>query len=239
MKEEIFFKDLGIRHYKEVWDLQEILLKQNVEAKGFAMTAKTPHEMEVYRAQVQHHLLFTEHYPVYTLGKSGHEAHILISEEERKAKGVEYFHINRGGDITFHGPEQLVAYPILDLERFKPDLGWYLRCLEEVVILTMEEYGLEGDRSPGETGVWIDAGIPGRERKICALGIRCSRWITMHGLALNVNTDLRYFDNIVPCGIANKKVTSLQKELHTMVPMYDVKERLKRNFEIVFNAYLI
>jgi lipoyl(octanoyl) transferase len=239
MKQEVFFKDLGLRHYKEVWDLQEILLKQNVEAKGILANAKTEEEIDLYVQQINNHLLFVEHYPVYTLGKNGKEEHILISDTDRIQKGVEYFHINRGGDITFHGPEQLVGYPILDLDRFKPDLGWYLRCLEEVIILTMEDYGIDGDRSPGETGVWIDVGIPGKERKICAMGIRCSRWITMHGFAFNVNTDLRYFDNIVPCGIANKQVTSLQKELGTTVPMYDVKERVKRNFEIVFNAYLV
>ncbi len=239
MKQEVFFKDLGIRHYKEVWDLQEFLLKQNVEAKGILANAKKEEEIDLYSQQVNNHLLFVEHYPVYTLGKSGKEEHILISDEDRAKKGVEYFHINRGGDITFHGPEQLVAYPILDLDKFKTDLGWYLRCLEEVVILTLEDYGIDGDRSPGETGVWIEPDKPNKARKICAMGIRCSRWITMHGLALNVNTDLQYFENIIPCGIANKKVTSIQKELGTTVPMYDVKERMKRNFEIVFNVNLV
>ncbi len=239
MKQEVFFKDLGIRHYKEVWDLQEILLKQNVEAKGLLANTTNQSEREYYNDQINNHLLFVEHYPVYTLGKSGKEEHVLISDKERNEKGIEFFHINRGGDITFHGPEQLVGYPILDLDRFKTDLGWYLRCLEEVIILTMEDYGLDGDRSPGETGVWMDVGIPSKARKICAMGIRCSRWITMHGFAFNVNTDLKYFENIIPCGIANKKVTSLQKELGTSVPMYDVKERIKRNFEIVFNVYLV
>ena len=222
-----------------MWDLQEFLLKQNVEAKGILANAKKEEEIDLYSQQVNNHLLFVEHYPVYTLGKSGKEEHILISDEDREKKGVEYFHINRGGDITFHGPEQLVAYPILDLDKFKTDLGWYLRCLEEVVILTLEDYGIDGDRSPGETGVWIEPDKPNKARKICAMGIRCSRWITMHGLALNVNTDLQYFENIIPCGIANKKVTSIQKELGTTVPMYDVKERMKRNFEIVFNVNLV
>jgi len=239
MKKEIFFKDLGIRKFKEVWDLQEILLKQNVEVKGLIGNAVDENEKALYKSQIVNHLLFVEHFPVYTLGKSGKEEHVLISEEERQKKSIEYFHINRGGDITFHGPEQLVGYPILDLDQFKTDLGWYLRCLEEVIILTLEEYGVDGDRSPGETGVWIDAGIVGKERKICAMGIRCSRWITMHGFAFNVNTDLNYFENIIPCGIANKKVTSLQNELGTKVPMYDVKERVKRNFEIVFNAHIV
>ncbi len=239
MKNEIFFKDLGLRHYKEVWDLQEILLKQNVEAKGMMANAKNDTEAAVYRQLINNHLLFVEHHPVYTLGKSGREENILIPESVRRERGIDFFHINRGGDITFHGPQQLVAYPILDLDKFRTDLGWYLRCLEEVIILTMEEYGLDGDRSPGETGVWIDAGIPGKERKICALGIRCSRWITMHGFAFNVNTDLEYFQNIIPCGIAGKQVTSLQKELKCIIPMYDVKERVKRNFEIVFNSNLV
>jgi lipoyl(octanoyl) transferase len=239
MKKEIFFKDLGVRRFKEVWDLQEILLKQNVEAKGMMGNSIDENEKAIYSNQIVNHLLFVEHFPVYTLGKSGKEEHVLISEEERQKKSIEYFHINRGGDITFHGPEQLVGYPILDLDQFKTDLGWYLRCLEEVIILTLEEYGIDGDRSPGETGVWIDAGIVGKERKICAMGIRCSRWITMHGFAFNVNTDLNYFENIIPCGIANKKVTSLQNELGTKIPMYDVKERVKRNFEIVFHAHLV
>lgn len=239
MKNEVFFKDLGLRNYKEVWDLQEILLKQNVDAKGMVANAKSDIEASIYKQLINNHLLFVEHHPVYTLGKSGRKENILISESVRNERGIDFFQINRGGDITFHGPQQLVAYPILDLDKFRTDLGWYLRCLEEVIILTMEEYGLDGDRSPGETGVWIDAGITGKERKICALGIRCSRWITMHGFAFNVNTDLEYFQNIVPCGIAGKQVTSLQKELNCIIPMYDVKERIKRNFEIVFNAHLI
>ena len=184
-------------------------------------------------------LLFVEHPPVYTLGKSGKVAHLLINEVELKKQGIEYFHINRGGDITFHGPEQLVGYPILDLEKFKPDLGWYLRSLEEVIILTMAEYGLKGDRSPGETGVWMDPHVPGKERKICAMGIKCSRWITMHGFAFNVNTNLNYFHHIVPCGIENKKVTSLANELGSTVPMEEVKYLLKKNFEKVFDCILI
>ena len=159
--------------------------------------------------------------------------------KEREKKLVEYFHINRGGDITFHGPGQLVGYPIFDLDQFKTDLGWYLRSLEEVIILTMAEYGLHGERSAGETGVWLDASIKGVERKICAMGIRCSRWITMHGLAFNVNTDLSFFDYIVPCGIQDKKVTSLEKEMGRKVPMEEVKQKIKGNFEKVFNATFI
>ncbi len=236
MKQEVFFKDLGTRSYKEVWDLQEVLLKQNVETKA-AINNLPP--SAVGNATTINHLLFVEHQPVYTLGKSGHQENVLISEAELAKKGIEYFHINRGGDITFHGPEQLVGYPILDLDKFKTDLGWYLRSLEEVIIMTMGEYGLKGERSPGETGVWLEPNVTGKERKICAMGIKCSRWITMHGFAFNVNTDLTYFDNIVPCGIANKQVTSLQKELGTFVPLSDVKQRVKRNFEYIFNVYLV
>lgn len=236
MKQEVFFKDLGTRSFKEVWDLQEVLLKQNVEAKA-AINSLPP--SAVGTLTTINHLLFVEHNPVYTLGKSGHQENILISEEERLKRGIEFFHINRGGDITFHGPEQLVGYPILDLDKFKTDLGWYLRSLEEVIIKTMAEYGLKGERSAGETGVWLEPTIAGKARKICAMGIKCSRWITMHGFAFNVNTDLSYFDNIVPCGIANKQVTSLQKELDTMVPLSDVKQRVKRNFEYVFSTYLV
>lgn len=236
MKQEVFFKDLGKRSYKEVWDLQEVLLKQNVDAK--AQLNQLP-PSAVGSVATFNHLLFVEHPPVYTLGKSGHQENVLIGEEERAKQGIEFFHINRGGDITFHGPEQLVGYPILDLDKFKTDLSWYLRSLEEVIIMTMAEYGLKGERSAGETGVWIEPNVPGRERKICAMGIKCSRWITMHGFAFNVNTDLSYFNNIVPCGIANKQVTSLEKELGTHVPLSDVKQRVKRNFEYVFDAYLV
>jgi lipoyl(octanoyl) transferase len=184
-------------------------------------------------------LLLVEHPPVYTLGKSGKLSNLLFSEAERKEKNIEFFHINRGGDITFHGPGQVVGYPILDLEKMQPDLGWYLRSLEEVIILTLADYGITGGRSKGETGVWLDADIPGKERKICALGIKCSRWITMHGFAFNVNTDISYFEGIVPCGIENKQVTSLQKELAAVVSLAEVKELIKKHFEQVFGCKLI
>ena len=236
MKQEIFFKDLGLRSYKESWDLQEVLLKQNVERKS---TVNRPPSTVGDPLPTINHLLFVEHPPVYTLGKSGHVENVLLNEEGLKQRGIEFFHINRGGDITFHGPQQLVGYPILDLDKFKTDLGWYLRSLEEVIILTMAEYGLKGERSKGETGVWLDTETKGKERKICAMGIKCSRWITMHGFALNVNTDLDYFNFIIPCGIQNKQVTSLQKELGKEVDMNEVKEKVKRNFEIVFDAVII
>jgi lipoyl(octanoyl) transferase len=173
------------------------------------------------------------------LGKSGKPENILLTEAEREEKHIEYFHINRGGDITFHGPEQLVGYPILDLEKFRSDLGWYLRSLEEVIILTLKDYGLTGERSKGETGVWLDPGIKGSERKICAMGIKCSRWITMHGFAFNINTELDYFSGIVPCGIQNKAVTSLQKELGYPVPMEEIKAKVKLYFEQVFACTLV
>jgi lipoyl(octanoyl) transferase len=162
-----------------------------------------------------------------------------MSEERLKENGIEFFRTNRGGDITFHGPQQIVAYPILDLEKFDTDIGHYLRNLEEVIILTLADYGIKAGRSKGETGVWIDPGITGKERKICAIGVRCSRWITMHGFAWNVNTDLNYFNYIIPCGIQNKQVTSLQKELGKEVNFEEAKEKVKFNFEKVFNVRLI
>lgn len=190
-------------------------------------------------SDTSHYLLFTEHPPVYTLGKSGNKNNVLMSDEELAANNISFFHINRGGDITFHGPGQIVGYPILDLEKFYTDIGRYLRNLEEVIILTLAEYGLKGDRSKGETGVWLDPNIPGMERKICAIGVRCSRWVTMHGFAFNVNTDLSYFNNIIPCGITNKQVTSLSKELGRELDISEVKEKVKRNFEKIFEAEII
>ena len=246
---QVLFKDLGSEFsYKTIWDYQQGLLQQNVAIKArnreFDATINLENEASQkfsvektsIREPVPNYLLFVEHAPVYTLGKSGNTRNVLITDEEREEKGIEFFKINRGGDITFHGPGQLVGYPILDLEAFRTDLGWYLRSLEEVIILTMQEYGLIGMRSKGETGVWLDADIPGRERKICAIGIRCSRWITMHGFAFNINTNLAYFGHIIPCGIANKQVTSLEKELGRLVPMHEVKEKILRNFERVFNV---
>lgn len=238
--QQVIFEDLGRRNYKETWDYQERLLKENVEKKtAMRMIATTGEQPESEAMATEHRLIFVEHPPVYTLGKSGNEDNILISQQELKINGIEFFHINRGGDITFHGPEQLVGYPILDLDRFRTDIGWYLRSLEEVIILTMQEYGLKGERSQGETGVWLEPGVKGKERKICAMGIKCSRWITMHGFALNVNTDLSYFNNIIPCGIVNKQVTSLERELGATIPMSEVKEKLKANFEQVFGCELV
>lgn len=234
--QEIIFEDLGIRSFQPVWDYQESLLQENVQRKWQARNAEAGTEQT---PGTRHYFLLVEHPPVYTLGKSGSESNLLVSLEELKEKGIEYHHINRGGDITFHGPGQVVGYPILDLEKYYTDIGRYLRNLEETIILTMAEYGLKGERSAGETGVWIDPQIPGKERKICAIGIRCSRWVTMHGFAFNVNTDLQYFEQIIPCGIENKQVTTLEKELGRKVDMEEVKEKIKRNFSQVFHAQLL
>ena len=232
-KQIVTVQDLETKPYKEVWDYQEEVLQKNVEIKrAFHSNEPATHGSPL----TTHHLLLVEHPPVYTLGKSGHEENILIDDGTRAAKGIEYFKINRGGDITFHGPGQLVGYPIIDLEKFRTDIGWYLRSLEEVIINTIAHFGIKGERSPGETGVWIDAGQKGAERKICAMGVRCSRWITMHGWALNVNTDLSYFDYIIPCGIQDKQVTSMQKELGHEVNMREVKSVLKEKFAAVFDV---
>ena len=246
--QQVDFKDLGQMDYKTAWDYQEQLLRKNVDIKTALRTVPVLEDAPGNDADLvpdepllttKHSLLFVEHPPVYTLGKSGNIDNVLISDEERLARGIDFFYTNRGGDITFHGPQQLVAYPIFDLEKFYTDIGRYLRNLEEVIILTMAEYGLKGERSAGETGVWLAPGITGEERKICAIGVRCSRWITMHGLAFNVNTDLSYFNNIVPCGIQNKQVTSLAKELGYPVDLAIVKEKVKRNFEKVFALRLV
>lgn len=243
IKQGVLFRDLGRIEYQAAWDYQEKLLQENVqvkiEARSRMSEAGSLKPEVIDQESTTNYLLFVEHPPVYTLGKSGAIEHVLISEEERAARGISFYNTNRGGDITFHGIEQLVGYPILDLEKFYTDIGKYLRNLEEVIIATMAEYGLKGERSPGETGVWMDASIPGKERKICAMGIRCSRWITMHGFAFNVNTDLSYFDYIIPCGIQNKQVTSLQKELGQTLDMNEVKEKVKKNFERVFNVELM
>ncbi len=239
MTQLVQFEDLGNMPYKQAWDYQESLLKKNLEIKAaLRVAADSQQTTDDSRLTTQHYLLFVEHPPVYTLGKSGDVSNILISEEERTAKGIEYYPTNRGGDITFHGPQQIVGYPIFDLEKFETDIGKYLRKLEDVIILTMADYGLKGDRSPGETGVWLDPDVKGKERKICAMGVRCSRWITMHGFAFNVNTDLNYFNNIIPCGIQNKQVTSLEKELGRKVYFEEAKEKVKRNFEKVFDIKL-
>jgi lipoyl(octanoyl) transferase len=266
-KQTVIFRDLGLMDYKSAWDYQEQLLHENVKRKSLVysqepgiyiqnsgvnsqettqLSADPAHRTpgSAFRTPevalpTTHYLLFVEHPPVYTLGKSGKMEHVLLNEEQLQASGIEFFRTNRGGDITFHGQGQIVGYPILDLEKFFTDIGKYMRSLEEVIILTLAGYGIRGDRSPGETGVWIDPHIKGRERKICAIGVRSSRWVTMHGFALNVNTDLSYFNHIIPCGISNKQVTSMQKETGHEMNMEEVKGILKKNFEKVFQAELL
>ncbi len=230
---DIQFRDLGVMGYQEAWDLQEQLLRDNIALKAAARAAG---DTDPACVATTNHFLFVEHPHVYTLGKSGDISNVLISEEDRNAQGISFFHTNRGGDITYHGPGQIVGYPIIDLEKFYTDIGRYLRNLEEVIIRVMADYGLKGERSKGETGVWLDPDIPGRERKICAMGVRCSRWVTMHGFAFNVNTDLSYFDHIIPCGIKNKQVTSLEKELGYSLPLDEVKDIVREEFVGMFGG---
>ena len=235
MRQKVFFEDMGIRSYQPSWDYQEELLLKNTQIKW----AARQNEQDLKTSNTEHRLLMVEHNPVFTLGKSGKREHVLVSEEQLKNLGIEFFHINRGGDVTYHGLQQIVGYPILDLDKFKTDLGWYLRCLEQVIIDLLAEYGLKGERSAGETGVWLEPNDPFMARKICAMGIKCSRWITMHGFALNVNTDLSHFEFIVPCGIQGKTVTSLEKELGHKVNYEDVKEKVKKHFQLIFDCELI
>ena len=232
----VLFKDLGRIAYDKAWDYQEGLLQENLRIK--AARFSTP-DISLPLEDTQHHLLFCEHPHVYTLGKSGHIENLLVNDSRLKELSVSFFKTNRGGDITYHGPGQIVGYPILDLEHFVTDLGKYMRNLEEVIIRTIAHYGIEGDRLPGATGVWLDASVKGKARKICAMGVRCSRWVTMHGFALNVNTDLQYFDHIVPCGITDKSVTSIQKELGRSVDEAEVKEIIKKEFGEVFEAVVV
>ncbi len=235
MRQKVIFEDLGIRSYQPSWDYQEELLLKNTQIKW----AARQNEQDLKTSQTEHRLLMVEHNPVFTLGKSGKREHVLVSEEQLEKLGIEFFHINRGGDVTYHGLQQIVGYPILDLDKFKTDLGWYLRCLEQVIIDVMAEYGLKGERSAGETGVWLQPEDPFMARKICAMGIKCSRWITMHGFALNVNTDLSHFELIVPCGIQGKTVTSLEKELGKKLNYEEVKEKVKKHFQLIFDCELV
>jgi lipoyl(octanoyl) transferase len=238
--ERVVFKDLGRMEYQTAWDYQEELLQENLRIKAAArMRAEAKLAGGEVIEDTTHYLLFVEHPPVYTLGKSGHLENVLIGDDLMREKGAQFFRTNRGGDITFHGPGQLVGYPILDLEKFYTDIGRYLRNLEEVTIRVLAEYGIPGDRSPGETGVWIEPGVKGRERKICAIGVRCSRWVTMHGFALNIGTDLSWFADIVPCGIPLKQVTSLEKELGKPVAMDEVKSVWRSKFREVFGCEVV
>ena len=232
MNKTVFLEDLGLKDYKQTWDYQEALFKQTVDLK-------INNRRQGENLPTPNHFLFVEHPHVYTLGKSGDLSNLLVNEEELAAKNAKFYKINRGGDITYHGPGQIVGYPILDLDNFFTDIHKYLRLLEEMVILTLAEYGLKAERSEGETGVWLDVGTP-FARKICAMGVRASRWVTMHGFALNVNADLGYFDLMIPCGIKDKAVTSLNVELGQQeVDLEKVKEKLLRHFQVLFEAEII
>ena len=225
---KVFFNDLGLVDYKDCWDYQTELFDATVQQK--IKNRKIPELKEI----TKNHLIFCEHPHVFTLGKSGSEDNLLIKDKELKRNGASYYKINRGGDITYHGPGQLVVYPIFDLDHFFTDIHKYLRFLEEAVILTLQEYGIIGQRVDGLTGVWID-GQTSSARKICAIGVKSSRWVTMHGIGFNVNTQLDYFNHIVPCGIDDKAVTSVQNEIGKVVDMNDLKARLKINLANIFN----
>jgi len=231
---QVQFQDLGLKDYKECWDYQEELLAAALAIKK--SNKGLPAEDQVIP---EHHLLFVEHPHVYTLGKSGSQSNLLINEHALKAKNATYHKINRGGDITYHGPGQIVGYPILDLEQFFTDIHKYMRYLEEAIILTLLDYGITAGRIDGLTGVWIDVDQPLKARKIAALGVKCSRWVTMHGFAFNVSPDLSYFGNIIPCGIQDKQVTSMEKELGRKLDMDEVKNKLKANLANIFDFDLI
>ena len=231
MNKTIEIRELGSKDYKETWDYQQDIFKGIIDLK-------IKNRREETNLETPNYFLFVEHPHVYTLGKSGDISNLLISEEKLAEIGATYYKINRGGDITYHGPGQIVGYPILDLENFFTDIHKYLRLLEEMIIRTLAEYGLKGERSKGETGVWFDVGTP-FARKICAFGVHASRWVTMHGFALNVNTNLGYFDHMIPCGIKGKAVTSLNVELGIKeIPIQEVKEKLMKHFSELFEAEL-
>ncbi|MCY1494125.1 Octanoyltransferase [compost metagenome] len=232
MNKKIQLLDLGQKDYKETWEYQEDLFKDILDLK-------IRNRREELELETPNYFLFVEHPHVYTLGKSGDLSNLLLSEKQLEDKGATFYKINRGGDITYHGPGQIVGYPILDLENFFTDIHKYLRFLEEVFIRVLADYGLTGTRSEGETGVWLGVGTP-FARKICALGVRASRWVTMHGFALNVNSDLGYFDNIIPCGIRGKAVTSLNVELGVEeVDVAEVKEKIKKHFTELFESQFV
>ncbi len=232
--QNVNFLDLGLIDYKQAWDFQEKLFQQLVDCKVNNRVLSPEEQVEQ-----KHYLLFCEHPHVFTLGRSGEEKNLLASEAELKKIDAVFYKNNRGGDITYHGPGQIVGYPILDLDFFFTDIHKYLRLLEEAVILTLAKYNITAGRYPGFTGVWLDPEDPVRARKICALGVRCSRWITMHGFAFNVNTELDYFNHIIPCGITEKSVTSMQKELGKKVDIEEVKVELKNNIARLFEMNLV
>ena len=229
--QKAYFQDIGLIEYNKAWVFQEELFNKTLRVKS-------KNRNEGTSIKTENHLIFCEHPHVYTLGNSGNKENLLVNEDYLRSRGASFYKTNRGGDITYHGPGQIVGYPIFDLDNFFNDIGKYLRLLEESVILTIKEYGLVGERSKGETGVWINVGKP-NARKICALGVKTSRWVSMHGFAFNINTDLSYFENIIPCGINDKQVTSLEKELGEKINLEKVKEQLKSNIELVFQLKLV
>ncbi|MDQ3193320.1 MAG: lipoyl(octanoyl) transferase LipB [Bacteroidota bacterium] len=231
--QQVQYKDLGLIDYKEAWDLQENIFQSIIAEK--VKNRSISQELQI---KTPGYLLFCEHPHVFTLGKSGSIDNLLIDENGLKEKKATYYKINRGGDITYHGPGQLVGYPILDLDNFFTDIHKYLRYLEEAIILTLSDYGIQAGRFPGYTGVWLDPENPEKARKICAMGVRCSRWVTMHGFAFNVNADLNYFDLIVPCGIKDKDVTSMKKELKRDIDLNEVKNKLKKHLQTLFQMNL-
>jgi lipoyl(octanoyl) transferase len=231
MNKQVLIKDLGLIDYKKCWDYQEKLFAE-------ILAIKSVNRKESKTEATKNHLILCEHPHVYTLGKSGDENNLLVTKDYLKSRGATFHKINRGGDITYHGPGQIIGYPILDLDNFFTDIHKYLRLLEESVILTLKEYGLASERSPGETGVWFDVSTP-KARKICALGVKSSRWVTMHGFAFNINSNLSYFENIIPCGIANKNVTSLQQELGEKINMEEVKNKVKSHLVDLFEMEII
>lgn len=227
------FRDMGLIPYKKAWDLQMELFE---EIKDIKLKNRDLHTEN--QRPTPNYLLFCEHNPVYTLGKSGFIENLLLNNQQLIAEGIEFYHINRGGDITFHGPGQITGYPIFDLDNFKTDIIIYLRDLEEAIIEVIAEYGLKGGRMEGLTGVWLDSETPAKARKICALGVHTSRWVTMHGFGLNVSTNLSYFSHIIPCGIIDKSVTSLEHEVGT-VNMADVKKLCLEKISKVFGIQTI
>jgi lipoyl(octanoyl) transferase len=229
MNRSVTFKDLGSIDYKEAWDYQELLFREVINKK--LANRDLP---EAEKQFTGNYMIFCEHPHVFTLGKSGAESNLLINQEQLQKRNIAYYKINRGGDITYHGPGQLVVYPILNLDYFFTDIHRYMRTLEEAVIRMLAEYGIVGERMKGSTGVWLDSDHPGKARKICAMGVRTSHWVTMHGIALNINPDLQYFTLIIPCGITDKAVTSMEKELKHMVSVEEVKSKLKRHLSDVF-----
>ena len=231
---QIRFRDLGLIDYAAAWDLQTRLFKETIDRK--IANRSLPKNEQLL---TEDHLLFCEHNHVYTLGKSGKQSHLLLNEQGLRERGVQFFPIDRGGDITYHGPGQIVGYPIFDLDHHFTDIHRYLRTLEEAIIGTLEAYGIKAGRIEGLTGVWLDWADPLKARKICAFGIRASRWVTMHGFAFNVNTDLSYFQNIVPCGITDKGVTSMAAELGSVVDIEEVKMRLRLEIADLFDAEMV